>query len=128
MEVQNQMARGWFESIKSKFQEFIQQLDLSWPKMTEYGIALGSGFFAGFLVKRYGRQAIITFIIFGGVLFGLHYFEIITIDWMKVKEFSGFAPTGTIETFFQDYWQWAKMHVITVTVAIVGFLIGFKIG
>jgi uncharacterized membrane protein (Fun14 family) len=125
MEAQK-VTHGWIEAIKLKFQEFTHQLDLSWPKLTEYGIALGGGILAGFLINRYGRQTLVTILFLSVFLVGLSYLEIITIDWTKISEFVGFAPKETLEGLFQEYWQWAMNHIGTVFMATIGFLIGFK--
>jgi len=121
-------TQGWLDAIKSKFQELSAQFDLSWSKATEYSVALGGGILVGFLVKRYGKQTITTLLVLAALLLGLNYLGFIAIEWDKVKDVVGFAPTGTLETIFQDYWQWALAHVVSVFLSIVGFLIGFKIG
>ena len=128
MDAGTKQASGWLDSIKDSFENLFNQLEFSWAKITEYGVALGGGILVGFLVRRFGRQTIIIFIVFIAVLAGLNYFELIAIDWTKVKEFVGLAPAETVEAFFKDYWQWAKIHIVAVIVSVVGFVIGYKIG
>ena len=123
-----QATQGWLDTLKNQFENITRQFEFSWAKVSEYGIALGGGIFVGFIVRRYGRQAIITFIAFAALLGGLHYLQLITIDWPKVKEFVGLAPAETVEVFFKDYWQWAQSHIVAVIVSIVGFIVGYKIG
>ena len=123
-----QATQGWLDTIKNQFEGITQQFELSWAKVTEYGIAFGGGMLVGFLVKRYGRQTILTILAFAAVLAGLNYFELVTIDWIKVKEFIGLAPAETVEAFFKDYWQWATSHIISVVVSILGFIVGYKVG
>ncbi len=123
-----QAAQGWLDIIKNKFEIVAQQFEFSWARATEYGTALGGGIVIGFLVRRYGRQTILTIIAFAALLGGLAYFDLITLDWPKVKELAGFAPADTVEVFFKDYLQWVQAHIITVLVSIIGFIIGYKIG
>lgn len=120
--------QGWLDTIKNKFEAFIQQFEFSWAKVTEYGIALGGGIVCGFLVRRYGKQTILILLVLAALLGSFVYFEVITIDWPKVKELIGIAPANTIEAFFKSYLQWAQAHFITVIMSIVGFIIGYKIG
>ncbi len=123
-----QAAQGWLDTIKDKFQETFQQFDFSREKVIEYGVGLGSGIFVGFLFKRYGKQTFFTLLVLGGVLLGLNYYELISIDWIKVKELIGLAPADNVEGFIKDFLTWATAHIISVVVSVIGFIIGYKIG
>lgn len=123
-----QVTHGWFETLRARAEEFFNQFELSWANVTEYLISFGASIFAGFLVKRYGRDVLITVILIGIALAIFSYFDFITIDWIKIKDLFGVAPAETIESFFQEYFQWIKIHIISVIIGIIGFIIGYKIG
>ncbi|MEX0940452.1 MAG: FUN14 domain-containing protein [Candidatus Babeliales bacterium] len=123
-----QTAQGWFEVIKVKFNEFANQFDLTWAKLTEFGVAFGLGVLFGFLFKRFGRQVILLFIIAAVILIGLDYFNVITIEWQSLRNIFGTAPTTNLENIIQDYVNWAKKHIVGVIIGLIGFIIGYKIG
>lgn len=127
METPTAAAQGWFDTIKSKIEEFIGQFELSWEQLTQLGIALAAGITLGFLVKRYGRQTIFFLIFFAGLLFGLEYLNVITIQWTNLKDLVGLAPAETVEGVARGYFDWAQKNVVAVVTGLIGFLIGYKI-
>ncbi|MGE0206849.1 MAG: FUN14 domain-containing protein [Candidatus Babeliales bacterium] len=126
--METDVKQSWFEVLQEKAQKFADHFEISWSKSSEYGIACGGGFLVGFLVKRYARPVILTALVVSALLLGLNYFEIITINWVAVKEFIGMTPSANFEGFFQEYWEWASTHAVTVIFGILGFVVGYKIG
>ncbi len=127
MEQPTTTAQGWFDTIKSKVEEFAGQFELSWAQLTQLGIALAGGITLGFLVKRYGRQTLFFIIFFTGLLLGLDYLEVITIQWVNVKNLIGLAPAENLESILQGYLQWAQKNIVAVITGFIGFLIGYKV-
>lgn len=122
-----QAAQSWFETIKNKIQSFLESLKLNHQTIIEYAAYFGVAFFSGFIFKKYARGFLLYALIFGGLMFGLHYFGIIAIDWAKLKEFIGMVPTD--DTFSMDpYMQWAKSHITQLIIGIIGFIIGYLVG
>jgi uncharacterized membrane protein (Fun14 family) len=122
------VTKGWLEKLKEHLQELTERLDLSLPKLTELGVAFGLGILGGFLVKRFGRQTIVLFVLITAILLGFDYLGVIKIDWLVIKDFIGIAPSQTLEGFVQEYIGWIKEHILAVFVGVIGFLIGYKIG
>ena len=90
----------------------------------------GAGFFFGLLVKRYARYVVSFAIICVLVSVGFQYMGLLTftIHWPRVKELTGIAPADTIGSLATAYMAWLKGHLRQVVSALVGFLLGFKIG
>jgi uncharacterized membrane protein (Fun14 family) len=119
--------QGLFDTIKSKIEGFIGKFNLSWQQLTQLGIALAIGITLGFLVKRFGRQTLFFIILCAGILFGLQYFNVITIQWTNLKNLVGLAPADTVEGFFRTYFEWAQHNILAVITGLIGFIIGYKI-
>jgi len=120
-------AKGWFETLKAKVQSFFDNLNLNQQTLVEYAAYFGVGFFSGFIFKKYARGFILYALIFGGLLYGLHYFEIITIDWTKLKDLIGMTHTDTGDAM-APYIKWAREHIMQLIIGIIGFVIGYNVG
>jgi uncharacterized membrane protein (Fun14 family) len=121
------VTHSFFDTFKVKIQDLLAQFKFSWKTITELAVGFGAGFLLGFLVKRYARQVIVLLVLFSVVLIGLEYFNFISIDWTAIKNFIG-LPTQTLESIAQEYFTWAKEHILTVVTGLIGFLIGYKVG
>ncbi len=123
-----QQAQGWFEVMKEKVQSFFNSLNLNQQNLVEYLSYFGIGFLGGFIFKKYARGFILYALIFGGLLYGLHYFGVITIDWTKLKEFIGMAPGNGAGFTAEPYMTWARGHIMQLVIGIIGFVVGYNVG
>lgn len=119
---------GWFEQIKVKFNTWYKNLDTSTYKIIEAIAYLCVGFFAGFFVKKFAKEVILCLVILFFSLFLLDHFHLITIDWNKIREFTGISPADTIGELLKNYYAWLKLNIVLVISVVVGFLIGYKLG
>lgn len=115
---------GLFDTVKLKIQEFTSTF--SWNKAIEYGIWLASGLCVGFLMKRFGKQLIISFAFTFIVLAIMHYWQLITIDWQVLQKI-GIFPGLTLEEAFKAYMRLLRTYVFQIAVGAIGFVIGYKI-
>lgn len=123
-----QAAESWLDKIKLKLESFARDLDLSWAKATEFGIAAFIGFIFGFAVKKYARHVIVYLLFFGIGLLLLQHLQVITIDFEKLKSLIGITPTENLEGTLSEYFEWAKSHILTVIIGGIGFGVGYKVG
>lgn len=128
MEAAPKITSGFFDTIKTKIQTLAAQFDFSWKSISDMAFGFGAGFLLGFLIKRFARQFIFLIILFIALLIGLDYLNLISVDWVALKNFIGLTSNGTLEGIVQSYFQWGKEHIVIVFVGIIGFLIGYKVG
>lgn len=123
-------TQGWLQTIKDKLrlEEIAQKLNISLDTIGETALWFGIGFLGGFLLKRYGRYVLLALLACLVMLWGLSYFELISIHFDNFKEVVGFATTDTVASLFATFGTWAKAHVIQSIACMVGFFFGCKIG
>lgn len=122
-----QQAQSWLEVIKEKIQSFFNSLNLNQKNLVEYLSYFGIGILAGVIFKKFARAFILYALIFGGLLYGLHYFDVITFDWTKLKDLIGMAP-GDSGFSTEPYMAWAREHIMQLIIGIIGFAVGYSIG
>lgn len=95
--------------------------------MIEYLSYFGIGFLGGFIFKKYARGFILYALIFGGLIYGLHYLGVITIDWSKLKDLIGMTSDATGFSA-EPYMAWAREHIMQVIIGFIGFVVGYSVG
>lgn len=129
---QTTQPMGWIDSITSKFNfdSFLKQFNVTTATVVEVSTYFGAGLAIGFLAKRYLKQLIVGIILVVLFLKGLEYFGVssLTVNWTRIKELTGIAPTDTIGGLAQIYLAWLQTHVRQTVSAVIGFLVGMKLG
>lgn len=111
------LAQGWFEQLQEKFPGYP-----SWAlELVVFGLG---ALIAGFLLKCCGRFVAMVFIALVVVLAVLHYAHIMPFNFA----FFGLQDIHSLNELFQACFAWGKAHVIACVSAVVGFLIGWKLG
>jgi uncharacterized membrane protein (Fun14 family) len=124
---------GLLETMKEKlnFNQVIEKVQESRGTLIDVGLYGCIGFLTGFLIKRYSTIVILMVLMVTGLLV-LQQFELISvvIHWSKVNELLGLPQTTMIinENMPMIIWEWARANMIIVVSAIVGFLVGVKLG
>lgn len=116
------------EKSKIWIQDWFNKLDISTSKMLELLAYFGVGFFVGFLLKKYFKYIFIAILILALSLFVLQNINVVSIDWMKIRQITGVSPEDTIGSLFQVYLEWVKQNILIISTGFVGLLIGYKIG
>lgn len=115
---------------RMNIKDLVNKLYESKDLIIEIGLYGSIGFFAGYLLKRYSG-IVVLLILFIASLVALNQIELIsvTINWNSVYEFFGiqssFVATDNVASFV---WEWMRVNVVIVVSAIIGFLIGLRIG
>lgn len=115
------MPQSWFESA----QKFLEGYLPAWAsELLVFGLAF---FLLGFLLKSFGR--ILVFTIIAGIIVVaiLHYAHVISLDMELIRHWLGIGKT-TLQEAPGAFVSWARGHIIAVISAIVGFLVGWKLG
>lgn len=113
--------QSWFESA----QKFLEGYMPAWAsELLVFGLAF---FLLGFLLKSFGRMLVFTILAGLIVVAILHYAHVISLDMELIKHWIGMG-TASLQEVPGLFFAWAKMHVIAVVSAIVGFLVGWKLG
>ncbi|KKP35664.1 MAG: hypothetical protein UR26_C0003G0137 [candidate division TM6 bacterium GW2011_GWF2_32_72] len=134
MEPNNWMdsGKGWLDSLKQSlsWEQLEAKYGITQARLIEFASYFGIGFFAGFLFKKYFLQVLFYVLLITAVLFGLYYFDLITIDWTKVKALLGIKEVSVeaTSTVANKYFEWAKANIVLIISAFLGFILGFKLG
>lgn len=123
-----EVALSTFQKVKSYILEWINSLNLNGTKVIELIVFFGVGFFSGFLLKKYFRYFLLSLIVLVVVALVLEHSSIIHIDWIKVREALGIAPTDTIDSVFHVIIDWVKANALSTVIGLLGFIIGYKVG
>jgi uncharacterized membrane protein (Fun14 family) len=121
-------AVGIFHRAKTSALDWLNSLDLNSRKVIEIVSFFGIGFFSGFLLKKYFRYVLLSLIVLTVVAFILENSSIIHIDWNRVRSILGIASTDTIDSIFYVSFDWVKANVVSSISALIGFVIGYKVG
>jgi uncharacterized membrane protein (Fun14 family) len=119
---------SWFDKIKLNLQSLSQKYDINIYKIMEIVAYFAAGFFVGFFFKRYTKAAFFAFIVLIISLFLLENFQIIHIDWIKVRDLTGISPQESIGSLVNSFYEWIKTNLIIVISAMVGLILGYKVG
>lgn len=109
--------KGWAEDIGGGSAEAV-----------EAAIYFGSGFAIGFLLKKYFKFILMTFVVAIILIKVLEYNMVLEIDWEGLNVFMGFDSAADFNTILNDIFSWIKDNFIVFISSVVGFLIGYKLG
>lgn len=118
------------ESLKNFFGPIISQLQLSQELIIRCGVVAGVSFLIGFLLKKFSAYiAVLVALILGVIV--LSHLGVINVvwDWTRAQSFLGF----NVESFFQgdileQLMTVVRMNIVATGTAIIGFLIGLRLG
>ncbi len=118
---QNVNSVNWLDSIKERFgsQE---------PWAVELVVFGLSGFIAGFLLKNFGKLAILMFLAVVAVVFGLHYAHISDVPYERFQEFFGLSQISSIQELINVKIDFCKEHPAALISGVVGLFAGWKVG
>jgi len=122
--------QGFWETLKERIglPQWLTSLNISAHFVVQLCIFFVGGFLVGFLARRYIRSIIFICIVITITLIILHYFHIISIHSDKLKELFGMSSTDTFEELFSLGLAWMRTHIMFSIGALLGFIIGFRIG
>ncbi|HJM68904.1 MAG TPA: FUN14 domain-containing protein [Candidatus Babeliales bacterium] len=120
----------WADKFKSyaNLDGLSQRFNISSQQFIEVVTYLGIAFFVGFIFKKYSRSIIIGAFAIVIALVCLEAFEIITIDWVQLRQITGVHPQDTVSGLVSMWVELARAHVMLVVSMVVGFFIGYKVG
>ena len=120
----------WVDSLKSytHVDELSKRFNISSQQFVEVITYLGIAFVAGFVFRKYSRTIIIGIIAIVAALVCLEAFELVTIDWVQMRQISGVNPQDTVGGLMSLWMDLARAHLVLVVSVIIGFFIGFKVG
>lgn len=119
---------NWMDNIKETFLNWYNKLDLNSHKTLELASYFAVGFFVGFLLKRHAKILFSCAIVLTIALVFFAYFDLAIINWNKVRELTNISPNDTIGTLIENCINWVKLNIILVIIALVGILLGYKVG
>lgn len=110
-----------------------------WQQLKDWGsnypawvVELGAGLFVGlvlgFLARLLGKYAFITFCSLVILLFGLHYWGVITFQTLPLTKLFGLDEFPTFSQMSEMLWTWLSTHFVAWIALILGFMVGWKFG
>lgn len=114
-------AQGWLDSIKERFSS-----QEPWAiELVVFGLG---GFVAGFLLKNFGKLALIVLAVALVLIVGLHYTHVYDMPFEKLQAFLGISDLTTVQDIINMKIAWAKDHPVAIVSGVVGLLVGWKVG
>jgi uncharacterized membrane protein (Fun14 family) len=114
-------SQGWLETIKERFSS-----QEPWAiELVVFGLG---GFVAGFLLKNFGRIALILLAVAVVAVLGLHYTHVYNMPFERVQAFLGISDLNTFQDIITMKIAWGKEHPVAIISAVVGLLVGWKVG
>lgn len=128
----DQKQVGWIESITSKINidSFLKKFNITTATLVEMVTYFGVGIALGFFIKRYLKFVIALIIILFLIVKGFEYTGIssFVLDWGRIKELTGIAPTDTIGSIVRIKFEWIQHHAWQAVSLAIGVLVGLKLG
>jgi len=122
----------WIEELAEKLNAdtFFRKFNLTTAQVIEILTFFIGGIAAGFLIKRYLKHALVAAILVIALLKGMEYFGVSTvvINWRRMKELTCIGPNDTVSDVLNMYLSWLKTHIPQTIGALVGMLLGAKLG
>ena len=116
---------------KVKFDDMVVKVHESKDMLIDVALYGVIGLLIGYLLKRYSIVVLIAVLMIAALCV-LQHLEIvhIAINWLKVHEYLGLPNAAIIlsDNVPALLWECAKNNMVVVISAIVGFLLGLKIG
>lgn len=119
---------NFFTGIKDRFTQWIISLHLDTQKIMSLGLVFVIGLALAVFIKRFFKETILLLIGLFVVIFLLHYFSFITINWLAIRSSIHVQPTDTIESVFTMISALVRSHFMYVISFGLGFFIGSRIG
>lgn len=126
-----------FSSIMASIKDAWNNLDLkklsekiggNSSEAVQAALYFGIAFAAGFFFKKYFKFLFACLLV---SLVTIKIFEFnswLTIDWSGIKNFIGMTQGVSINALISTHVAWIRAHVLLFISAVVGFLIGYRLG
>ena len=112
---------NWLDSIKSRFsgQE---------PWAVELVIFGLGGFVTGFLIKNFGKLVVMVIGVSLIAILLLHYTHIYEMPYEQLQSLLGISDQHSLTDIVTEKITWGQGHPVALIAAIVGGLVGWKVG
>lgn len=131
----NGMITTTADKIKSFWNEFdikqwSQSVGGSYSEAVQAAIYFGVSFAAGLIIKRYFKFIFGCLIVSILIIKGMEYYKLLEIDWIAIKDMFGITPDKKdfISPMLSFSIEWVKANLVASIAALIGFLIGYKLG
>ncbi|MBY0109937.1 MAG: hypothetical protein K2X90_02385 [Candidatus Babeliaceae bacterium] len=118
---QTSSTQGWLDAIK-------ERLSNQEPWAIELVVFGLGGFVAGFLLKNFGRMALIVLAVALAVVVALHYTHVYDMPLEKLQAVLGISDLNTFQDLINAKVAWCQNHPVALVSALVGLLVGWKVG
>jgi len=116
------MQQSWYTLISNYFKDYP-----AWAvELGAFGI---TSLILGFLCKSFGKTVAILVLLITVLFAGLWYLQLMPESFLiNLKLFVGLQETSTLHDVPAVFIPWAREHVIACVSAVVGFVVGYKLG
>jgi len=142
--VQEVAKSGAMSSISHGFSSVITTIKNAWNNLdlkqlsekiggnsseaVQAALYFGIAFAAGFFFKKYFKFLFACLVVSLVLIKAFEYNNLLAIDWAGFKNFVGMTKGMGINAFISAQLAWIKAHVLLFVAAVVGFLIGYRLG
>ncbi len=120
----------WVKELwdKIKIKEWAESIGGTSSEAVQAAVYFGGGFAVGFLFKKYFKFVFFCILTAILIVLVLEYNKVLDIDWEALNALLGFEPTADFGVVINTLFDWVKTNFLIFISALVGFLIGYKLG
>lgn len=124
---------GIFDAIKTNWQKvdlkkWSQDIGGSSAEAIHAALYFVLAFAIGFSLKKYFKFVVSGLFIALILIKFLEYNKIISIDFSALKAFTGIGSTADLNTLANTFIAWVKNNIFLFGAAVVGVLLGYRLG
>lgn len=118
---QKMSMSSFIETLRSHIDDYQTWL----PEVALYTVV---SFVCGFLCKNFGRFILMTLLISAATIFVLQQVGIVDAPFQQLAELVGIQGVSSVQEIVMAKMMWVQHHPLTTIGAVIGFLLGWKIG
>lgn len=121
------------DSVKNMWEKFdlqslSERIGGTSAEAVQAALYFGLFFAIGFVFKKYFKFLFTVLITTALIIKILEYNAIATINWQSLQLLTGVNQLSDLNIFINNFFVWAKAHILLTIASAVGFLIGYKLG
>lgn len=111
---------------KEEVMKKILSLKFSLENLHIYLSVLGLGVISGFILRRYFRLLLVSFLISFFILKGLEFQKLVKIEWKFMWDTFGLDPNTSFEELAKEVYKFVTTNIYLSLAGCLGFFIGYR--
>lgn len=119
---------SYFTQTRDYIEDFFEKYNIQTRDIIRFTSFFGIGFMLGLVCKRILKFVIMGLVVLIIVFATLSYFEIISLNYIKVQSLFGMEQVNSIQDFANYMIKLVALYWIELSCGSAGLLIGYKAG